>query len=123
MPATFIRVLTDADKGVQLGAAVSQPSAGGRRYETELRALWALHSIGHTPELEELATDRDEHIRAWGVQLALEDRGRIADSVPHLVEMANSDSSAVVRLYLASALQRLSATDRVRVATGLVKRS
>src|SRR5688572_10014877 len=95
----------------------------GDNVRDRLRALWALHSIGKTPELEELASDRDEYIRAWGVQLALEDSGRIADALPHLVEMAYSDSSAVVRLYLASALQRLSAADRVRVATGLVKRS
>jgi putative membrane-bound dehydrogenase-like protein len=95
----------------------------GDNVRERLRALWALHSIKHTPELEELATDRDEYIRAWGIQLALEDSGSIADSVPLLAEMASGDPSPVVRLYLASAMQRLSAADRVRVATGLVKRS
>ena len=37
--------------------------------------------------------------------------------------MANNDASPFVRLYLASALQRLVPEDLVKVATGLVKRA
>lgn len=88
-----------------------------------LRALWALHAIGRAPSLEAVLSDRDEYVRAWTVQLAIEDPQDVRSAVPHLVEMANHDDSAVVRLYLASALQKLSAEDRVRVASGLVKRS
>ncbi|HEX7858895.1 MAG TPA: PVC-type heme-binding CxxCH protein [Verrucomicrobiae bacterium] len=88
-----------------------------------LRALWALHAIGRTPRLEDVVLDRDEYVRGWTVQLALEDPSNVARAMRYLVEMANNDASPFVRLYLASALQRLSADDRVRVAAGLVKRA
>ena len=88
-----------------------------------LRALWALHSIGRTPTIEEVVSDRDEYIRAWTIQLALQDSSRIRNALPYLVELANNDPSPIVRLYLASALQRLPSADRVRVASGLVKHS
>lgn len=88
-----------------------------------LRALWALHAVGRTPALEEVAVDRDEYVRAWTIQLATENAAESRSAVSVLAEMASHDASPVVRLYLASALQRLPESDRVRVASGLVKRS
>ena len=88
-----------------------------------LRALWGLHAIGRTPRIEEIVSDRDEHVRAWTIQLALEDATRIPAALPAMIELANNDPSPVVRLYLASALQRLTAADRVKVAAGLVRHS
>jgi putative membrane-bound dehydrogenase-like protein len=90
---------------------------------SRLRALWALHAVGRTPRLDEVAIDRDEYVRAWTVQLATESSSDARNVVSTLAEMANNDASPVVRLYLASALQRLPNADRARVAAGLVKRS
>lgn len=95
----------------------------GETTHERLRGLWALHAIGRTPRVEEVVSDPDEYIRGWTVQLALEDSARAAESVPHLVEMAGSDPSPFVRLYLASALQKLYHPDRVRVAAGLARHS
>ena len=105
------------------GTRLRQIFDSGDNAPDRLRALWALHAIGRTPGLHEVVSDRDEHVRAWSIQLALEDSSRIAPSLPHLIEMANHDASPVVRLYLASALQKLTPADRVRVASGLVKHS
>jgi putative membrane-bound dehydrogenase-like protein len=88
---------------------------------TRLRGLWASHAVGRTPRIEEIVSDPNEHIRAWTVQLALEEKSTAAAAVPHLQEMARNDPSPVVRLYLASALQKLEKEDRMQVAGGLVQ--
>src|SRR5687768_2414720 len=75
-----------------------QVFSAGDNAPDRLRALWALHAIGRTPSLNEVVSDRDEHVRAWTVQLALEDEKRIGSSMAQLVEMANNDTSPVVRL-------------------------
>ncbi|HXE81470.1 MAG TPA: PVC-type heme-binding CxxCH protein, partial [Vicinamibacterales bacterium] len=77
--------------------------------EGRLRLLWTLHVVGGLNEGDFLALlrDRDEHVRAWAVQLAVED-GAPSDAVLQaMVERAQVDESPVVRLYLASAAQRL----------------
>src|SRR5262249_49691306 len=59
-------------------------------------------------------------VRAWTVQLALEG-GKADDKLlSRLAEMAREDDSPVVRLYLASGLQRLPADQRWAVLEGLV---
>ncbi|HVK58750.1 MAG TPA: PVC-type heme-binding CxxCH protein, partial [Candidatus Kapabacteria bacterium] len=54
---------------------------------TRLRVLWALHAIGRTPRIDEVVPDRDEYIRAWTIQLSLEDASRTASSLSALVEL------------------------------------
>ncbi len=85
-----------------------------------LRALWALHVTegADAKLLEELLGDPDEHLRAWAVQLELEDGAGPAT----LGGMAGKDPSPVVRLALASGLQRLSAAERWAIAEGLAAR-
>lgn len=85
-----------------------------------LRALWTLHVINgiRSDELRKLMEDSDEHIRSWAVQLDLE-RGTAAPAA-RLAQMAREDSSQLVRLYLASALQRLPLDQRWEIAAGLV---
>lgn len=105
-----------------------------------LRAMWALNALGTaTPEwLLARTGDDDEHLRSWAVRL-LADQIRInptagpsrSELSPQLeasvfqrwAKMARNDSSALVRLYLASALQRLPAIPRAEVALGLVGRA
>ncbi|HEU0011275.1 MAG TPA: PVC-type heme-binding CxxCH protein, partial [Verrucomicrobiae bacterium] len=104
----------------------------------QLRALWALHGTGglDLKTTLELLNGQEEWLRAWAVQASLEDIGRAPPrggprlaqhADPALLgrfgELAAKDPSPVVRLYLASALQRLPASHRASVAAGLVARS
>lgn len=87
-----------------------------------LRALWALHVTGGLGEkpLVALLDDRSEHVRAWSIQLLCE-RATPADAVlTRFAALAKSDSSPVVRLYLAAALQRLPLAARWGIAEGLL---
>lgn len=77
--------------------------------DLRLRALWTLHALG-TLTLDELLTvlrDREAYMRAWAVQLICEDRSAPSEAIDRFLEMAANDSSPVVRLYLAAAVQRL----------------
>lgn len=70
-----------------------------------------------------LLSDRSEHIRAWAIQFLCEEGKPAAAVLDQFSEMAKNDPSAVVRLYLASALQRISLRERWRIAEGLLNHS
>ena len=74
-----------------------------------LRALWALYvTEGIEAEgLMELFKDRDEHVRAWAIQLLMNDIRLTENGVKMLTQLAETDKSPLVRLYLASAAQRV----------------
>lgn len=81
-----------------------------------LHGLWALHVTGGVSEslALKLLGDGAAHVRAWTIQLATESQSPQLEaatlSAPLLDrfhELAARDPSPVVRLYLASALQRL----------------
>lgn len=86
-----------------------------------LRALWALHAAGglDEPKLLGLMSDPEEHVRAWAIQLELEDR-RASDAV--LARLRELDPSPVVRLYIASACQRLPLEQRWEILQRLAGR-
>jgi len=88
----------------------------------KLRALWTLHCTGGLDEkqLVALLDDEQEYVRCWAIQLLLEDRQVSQETIATLAKMAKGDKSAVVRLYLASGLQRLPVDDRWAIAEGLV---
>ena len=80
----------------------------------KLRALWALQVTGGLTEellLKQLDSP-DEYLRAWAVQLEVEPKQARAAARAKFVQMASTDPSPVVRLYLAAACQRLSLDDR-----------
>jgi len=80
----------------------------------KLRALWALHVTGGLTEellLRQLESP-DEYLRAWAVQLEAESKQVPPAARTKFVQMASADPSPVVRLYLASACQRLSLDNR-----------
>ena len=90
-----------------------------------LRAMWALHVTGGwtSDELGELIgalSDRDEHVRAWAIQLLCEDGTPAPKAIEIFGRMARDDRSAVVRLYLAAALQRLDHAARWNIASALL---
>jgi uncharacterized protein YbaP (TraB family) len=62
----------------------------------------------------------DDYIRAWTIQLACEDKKPSDTLLKEFARMAREDKSPVVRLYLASALQRLPVAQRVEILEGLL---
>jgi putative membrane-bound dehydrogenase-like protein len=101
-----------------------QMFAGDANPDWRLRGMWALHVTGGwTPAaLGDALADRDEYIRAWAVQLLTEDRAVPPGVLETFARMARTDSSPVVRLYLASALQRLDLPARWPIARELLAR-
>ncbi len=109
----------------------------------KLRALWALHVTGGLSEstLLEQLDDEDEHIRTWTTQLLAEGRTRSTQTSPVVTsdlaqssglstaaltrfrQLAASDPSPLVRVYLASALQRLPVDQRWPIAEALAVRA
>ncbi|HYT92715.1 MAG TPA: PVC-type heme-binding CxxCH protein, partial [Gemmataceae bacterium] len=79
-----------------------------------LRGLWALHVTGGLTAdrlAKALRNDRPT-VRAWAVQLAQEDRKPSDATLAKLLTLAYDDPSPAVRLYIASALQRLPLAQR-----------
>ena len=89
-----------------------------------LRAMWGLHALNKTIS-ESWLSDPDEHIRAWVIRLMMDDqpidtlfgpREKALPSQPRAraeISAAGSDgSSGLVRLTLASTLQRLPVESR-----------
>jgi putative membrane-bound dehydrogenase-like protein len=87
-----------------------------------LRIVWALHVTGGLgPErLARLLDDAEPAVRAWGIQLAAEGRDVAAPLAARFERLAAEDPSPVVRLALASALQRMPPAARWEVAGRLV---
>ncbi|EEF61720.1 PVC-type heme-binding CxxCH protein [Pedosphaera parvula] len=87
----------------------------------ELRALWALQAAGTLDEKTVLALlkSKDEYIRAWSIQ-ALCENDNISDAgLKAFTTLAQSDKSPVVRLYIASALQRIPVEKRWDIVAAL----
>ena len=89
---------------------------------SRLRALWALHVSGHLHKsmLSSLLDDSSEHIRAWAIQLLCENRKPGVAVCKKLAQLAKNDKSPLVRLYLASAMQRLSFSERTPILKRLL---
>ncbi len=87
-----------------------------------LCGLWTLHVSGGLAEecILKALDDKAAHVRGWAVQLALEDGKASAPLLKKLADMAIRDESPVVRLYLASGLQRLPLERRWDVLPGLL---
>ena len=93
-----------------------------RSVPLRLRALWALRVTGNLDEkkLEGLLQDSSEHLRAWAIQLLCENRKPSEAARAEFARMADEDKSPLVRLYLASAMQRLPLKQRVPVLAHLL---
>ncbi len=94
----------------------------GATPDWRLRAMWTLHVTGlWTPEaLIQVFDDADEYIRAWAVQLITEDGTPSQAVLDTFLRLARDDRSPVVRLYLASALQRIAEDRRWPIASALM---
>ena len=91
----------------------------------KLRALWALHATRGLDDalLTTLLDSPEEHLRAWAVRLHVEDRKAPAAVIEQFARMAASDPSPLVRLYIASSLQRLPHEQRWAVVEALASRA
>ncbi|MEZ6091800.1 MAG: hypothetical protein R3C05_28100, partial [Pirellulaceae bacterium] len=89
-----------------------------------LRALWALHCIdGDDDELlEGLLSDADENLRSWAITLLCEDRQPPVSATEKILKLATSGDSALVRLSITSALQRLPLPKRWSLIESLSQR-
>jgi len=87
-----------------------------------LRAMWALHATeGLTEEqLLKMLDTGEENIRGWAIQLLCEGKKPSAAALKKFEEMAKNDSSPLVRLYLAMALQRMPLEQRWPIISKLV---
>ncbi|RRB07811.1 PVC-type heme-binding CxxCH protein [Larkinella rosea] len=91
----------------------------------KLRALWALHvTKGLTEkELTDLLSSESEYVRSWAIQLLAEDKTVLPETLKRLATLAQNDNSALVRLYLTSAMMRLEPGQRWEVMDALVQKS
>ena len=87
----------------------------------KLRALWALHvTQGLTDkELTDLLAHDNEYIRSWAIQLLTEDKNVSPEILKRFAALAQNDNSALVRLYLTSAMLRLEPAQRWEVVEAL----
>lgn len=101
-----------------IGKTLDSNASTGRK----LRAIWTMHVTGYLPEkiLQHELNSGDDYIRAWTIQLACEDKNPSDALLKEFARMAREDKSPVVRLYLASALQRLPIEKRGEILEGLL---
>jgi hypothetical protein len=130
---TARRLLQDrAAEGKDLAAAhrvLRGILASDRDVRHRLRAIWALHATGGLDEKARLALldDSRPQVRAWGVRLLVDDGPASAAALDRLAFLARpasathgvSAGSPLVRMYLASAMQRIPEEKRWPVAAAL----
>ena len=94
--------------------------------DVQLRILLTRYAVGGLANVDAIIRklgDADPTIRAWTIQLAI-DQGVSPKSVLSMFEtLARKDTSPMVRLYLASALQRIPLENRWDILAGLVAHS
>jgi putative membrane-bound dehydrogenase-like protein len=98
-------------------SAVERAVQGNDSPQAKLWALWAEHALGGTNDERLLKSMKsaNEYERAWAIQFAAEKRSVSEPLRTEFARLAKEDPSAVVRLYLASAAQRLPLNQRIPV--------
>jgi hypothetical protein len=91
----------------------------------QLRALWTLHVTNGLTEqdLNDLLTNPNEYIRSWAIQLLAENKSVSAETLQNFTSLAQKDTSPLVRLYLTSAMQRITPDQRWNVLEALVQKT
>jgi len=88
----------------------------------KLRAMWALHVTQGFSEsgLQDLLDHENEYVRSWAVTLLAAGRQVSDGTLRDFATLASRDKSPLVRLSLASALQRVPPAKRWPVLEGLL---
>jgi putative membrane-bound dehydrogenase-like protein len=117
------KVLQERQPGAEAWKPLTEIATTNADPTRVLRAMWALHVTGgFTEDLAlKMLAHKDPHVRAWSIQLSLEDRKGSASIVSRMAELAKADDSPVVRLYLASGAQRLTLEQRVPIVEALLQ--
>lgn len=84
-----------------------------------LRLLWCLHLLGDTKIYSEFINHDDESVRSWVIHLAYENK---TPDFKTIQKLASNDSSAMVRLAIASNLKKLSKDQRWTIGSILAHR-
>ncbi len=102
--------------------ALRQMFAEQRDVTRQLRALWALYCTGGTKEawLRQQLEHPSEHVRTWAIRFVVDQGAPGRETVERFVRLAKDDPSGLVRLFLASALQRLPLPQRGDLAAALL---
>mgnify|MGYP003574947798 FL=1 len=116
------RILQERGSDPEVHAAVKNLLRNSTSDVHQLRALWTLHATGGLTEELALAQLQSSHeyVRAWTIQLLCEDKNPGDNVLKEFAQMATNDPSPVVRLYLASAMQRTPPNKRWDVLTALL---
>jgi putative membrane-bound dehydrogenase-like protein len=90
-------------------AVVQSLARNGTNATLRLRGLWAAHATQpvSAEQWSEALRDPDDFVRGWAIQFAAENGHPPAAIAEVFISMARTDPSPLVRLYLASAAQRL----------------
>ena len=105
------RLLQERGPDAKVHAALKTMLRDNPDVTRKLRALWALHVTDGLSEADLLGLlgHDNEYVRSWAVYLTVATRNPSAEAVRRFAQLARTDTSALVRLYLASALQRVPA--------------
>jgi putative membrane-bound dehydrogenase-like protein len=115
------RILQERGRDPLVHKAILSMYASIGEAPKQLRLLWALHVTGGATDeflLGQLKS-KEEYVRGWALQLLLEDRKPSPAVLKELTRLAKEDESAVVRLYVAAAAQRVAPADRWEILEGL----
>jgi len=133
-----VRKLLALDRTANRASTLATEVFDGGEPLRKLRMLWMAHSVKPIERevLIKLLEEEDEHLRVWAIRLLTDEwaidsvygpmENRKVASDPELrdrfVKMAKEDQSGLVRLALASTLQRIAVEDRVALAKALAQR-
>ena len=97
--------------------------SGEDNEEVKLRYLWTAYVVKVLSKdvlLKMSRTGVEESLRAWAVEFLFEDQDVNEEAIRQLSEMAMNEESPMVRLKLASALQRMPLESRWKLAEALL---
>jgi hypothetical protein len=116
------RILQERGPKPEVQTALAKMMRENSDETRQLRALWALHGVGGLTEAIAIENLKSSHefLRAWTIQLTCEDGTPSAPLLEEFARLAKDDPSPVVRLYLASAAQRIDIARRWPILTALV---
>jgi putative membrane-bound dehydrogenase-like protein len=88
----------------------------------KLHALWTLYVTGDLDEAaaQALLKNRNENLRTWGIQFLVDQGPPSASSAVAFAKMARAEKSGLPLTFLASAMRKATAEQRLEIARGLV---
>lgn len=115
------RAATRTIDSTAVAALRAQASETTSAVVSQLRALWTLHVTGNLSAVERSAAlaHPSDTVRAWAIQLAIDNPTALAISAAELAGLAAKDASSAVRLAVASAVPALPLADRWPVVAAL----